>query len=1500
MREAAINKDQPDDAAHAARSEVAALEEIFPGDSEMAQRMRERDWSTTALGPVEKWPQSLRTSVSTCLDCAFPILIWWGPEFTMLYNDEYKPILGPVKHPAALGEPGAKVWAEIWDVIHPMLSQVMTQGQATRSRDLLLHIDRGFLEEAYFSFSYSPIRAEGGSIGGLFCPVIETTLKVIGERRLQTLRDLAAECQIATSEQAEYEIAARVLAQNPHDVPFALIYRIDVEQSVAILEATAGIECGSPSAPERVPIKEGAASLWQLSSAASSGMRSIIATPSLPEDLPRGGWSVPVKNVLVLPVLLPGQGRPRAILVAAASPMRELDTDYRTFFELIATQIASGVADAQALETERRNVAVLAELDRAKTDFFSNVSHEFRTPLTLMLGPLEETLASKNGALPRAAAATLQVVHRNSLRLLKLVNNLLDFSRLEAGRLELSAEPTDVAAITSDLASIFRSAIEKAGLDLMVDCPPLPELLQVDRDMWEKVVLNLLSNALKFTQKGTISIALRQVGERVELRVSDTGCGICAEDQTKIFQRFYRAKNTRSRTHEGTGIGLSLVQELVRLHGGEISVQSQEGAGSRFTVSIPMAKAPIAQQLAGRASEGLMPSALAFQEEAKQWAPDIVMSSNTERDHSPQRSVVPENKEKATRPRILLADDNADMRHYLCRIMHHDYHVDAVSDGQTALEQIRAAPPDIVIADVMMPALDGFGLLRAIRTDERTRLLPVILLSARADEEAQLQGFKEGADAYLIKPFSARDLLTRIASKLELHRARREGEEALRQAATRQRFFLTLADRLSEVSKPREIVVAAVEALGRHLGVSRVGYGEVSADGETVLYETDYVDGVAHLVGSLSVNAFGRGNIAELRQGRTTAYADLTADSRTSDADFAAIETRSAMAVPLIREQRLRAVLYLNHRNIREWPSEEVTLVQEVAARTWDALERARAEADLRESEARFRALVEATPTLAFSVLSNGRPEFFNQQWIDYTGRPAEADEGQGWLDIVHPADRGGFSTEWSSALKNGRPFQMESRLRGANGSYRWFLTRSVPLRDSASRVMRWLGSSTDIQDLVNARDVLARSRSELEQLVEQRTEELRESQTRLAHLQRMESLGQLAGGIAHDFNNVLQAVQGGASLIQRRPEDPEGVRRMGRMIFEAAERGSSITRRLLSFSRRADLRAEAVSPVPLLSDLREILTHTLGAGIGVRVETPYSLPAMLVDKSQLETVLVNLATNARDAMGGQGLLSLAAAVVTIGNERSNAAATSLKPGSYVRISVTDTGTGMPPEVLARVTEPFFSTKPAGQGTGLGLAMARGFAEQSGGALRITSELGKGTIVTLWFPLALSATIATEPLAAAAINPEGCGAARLLVVDDEPLVREIVAQQLESLGYIVSSVAGGSEALALLDEDQEFDLLISDLSMPGMDGVTLLHEAHQRRPRLPAILLTGFATNSAEIAMSGAVSGTFSLLRKPINEQQLSERVAMMLETLSPGGGGAFDMEIKGTPRPTL
>ena len=749
----------------------------------MGALMRSIDWARTPLGPIERWPQSLRTSISICLSSRFPILVWWGLELVMLYNDAYRPMLGATKHPRAMGRPGREVWPEVWPIIGPMLEGVLARGEATWSDDQLLLLDRnGFLEECYFTFSYSPIRDESGGVGGVFCAVTETTGRVLGERRLQTLRALAEPAiQGKTAEEA-CALALRALADNPHDLPFALLYLLDEEGREARLCDTVRLAGGTEASPATVRV-DGEDDVWSFRRALATGQGQTVDTlEELFGRLPAGPWADDwTKCALVLPLARAGaQELPAGFLVAGVSPRLVFDGDYRGFLGLAAGHIATAIADARAYEEERRRAEALAELDRAKTAFFSNVSHELRTPLTLLLGPLEDALARPDG-LPAADRERLEVAHRNALRLLKLVNTLLDFSRIEAGRIEASYEPVDLAGLTADLASVFRAAVERAGLRLLVDCPPLDQPVWVNREMWEKIVLNLLSNAFKFTFEGEIEVSLRRAGEAVELSVRDSGTGIPAGELPHLFERFHRVKGARGRTFEGSGIGLALVQELVKLHGGAVRAESEVDRGSRFVVSIPLGKAHLPADRVGAArataSTGLRSEAYAA--EALWWLPREAAEIE------PLLAGPPAS-------RVLLADDNADMREYVRRLLGARYEVEAVADGSAALRAARERRPDLVLTDVMMPGLDGFALLGELRADERLRTVPVIMLSARAGEEARIEGLESGADDYLIKPFSAKELLARVATHLGMAQVRKRAEQALREADRRKDEFLAM------------------------------------------------------------------------------------------------------------------------------------------------------------------------------------------------------------------------------------------------------------------------------------------------------------------------------------------------------------------------------------------------------------------------------------------------------------------------------------------------------------------------------------------------------------------------------------------------------------------------------------------------------------------------------------------------------------------------------------
>ncbi|HEX6027037.1 MAG TPA: SpoIIE family protein phosphatase [Solirubrobacter sp.] len=705
------------------------------------------DWEATPLGSPEHWPRSLSNIVQVLLSSRFSMWMAWGPQLTFFCNAAYRRDTLGNKYPWALGRPAREVWAEIWPDIGPRIETVLRTGESTWDEALLLYLERsGVPEETYHTFSYSPLAGDSGAIEGMLCVVSEDTDRVIGERRLATLRDLGAGIAGARTEAELLAAARRHLAGDPMSLPFAHVFLYGEDGT----------------AHPAVYVGEAPKLDWPNENV-------LVELPELPGERPP-------RQALVLPL-----GQDLGFLVAGLTPVRPLDEGYRDFLGLLAGQLSAGLTTARAYEEERRRAEKLLELDQAKTAFFTNVSHELRTPLTLLLGPAEDALTDPNARLPAVQRERVERILRNAQRLLKLVNTLLDFSRLQSGRLDASFAPVDLARYTAELASMFESAMERAGLTLEIDCPPLPQAVHVDAEMWAKIVMNLLSNALKFTFAGGVTVRLRADDGVAQLTVSDTGIGIDEADQARLFERFHRVVGARSRSHEGTGIGLALVAELAELHGGTVALESAPDQGSSFSVRVPFGTDHLPpDQLAGDgAAEGAEHYAEGFVAEALRWLdPEDGRRQEAEGD----------------RPRVLVVDDNADMRDYIASLLSGRYGVQTAADGAIALELARRDPPALVVTDVMMPNLDGFGLLAALQADPATTDIPVIMVSARAGEEGTIEGLEAGADDYLIKPFAARELLARVQANIELDRARRT-RDALRRSSD----LLDQAQRLAKV-----------------------------------------------------------------------------------------------------------------------------------------------------------------------------------------------------------------------------------------------------------------------------------------------------------------------------------------------------------------------------------------------------------------------------------------------------------------------------------------------------------------------------------------------------------------------------------------------------------------------------------------------------------------------------------------------------------------------------
>ena len=789
----------------------------------------------------------------------------------------------------------------------------------------------GYVEEGYFNYSFSPIRGEGGHIRGTFVTATDMTYRVVGERRTRLLDELALRTTAIADEATICTVSLQVLGTDPFDAPFAMIYRLEEGRELATLHGAFGCDRHPALAPVAVQLDDAQPGPWPLRAARDGDAVQVDELPIPAADAPLGPWPEQPRSALVVPLRASGAGSDVGFLVIGLSARLACDAAYRGFITVAAMHVARGIANSRAYEQERRRAEALAEIDRAKMTFFSNVSHEFRTPLTLMLGPIAETLA---GGPPLAAEHrdALEISQRNGRRLLKLVNTLLDFSRLEAGRMQVHYRPTLLAQATCDLASSFRAAIEKAGLTLTLSCQESSDVVYVDHDMWEKIVFNLLSNAFKFTWSGGITIEQHQVAGAVLLVVADTGIGISAQDQAHLFERFYRVQGARGRNIEGSGIGLALVHDLVRLHGGTVTVASEPGQGTRFTVSIPVGRSHLPAE---RVSADTMPATYLGHGEGS------AAETSGWHDSAYTAASVPPNSERdQTAPvgqeRILLVDDNADMRAYVARLLGARWQVVTAVDGRDALLNARAVPPDLVLTDIMMPVMDGLELLKALRTDERTHDIPVILLSARAGEEAHVDGLHAGADDYIVKPFHARELLARIATHLSLRRMRRdmltrerERREAYEKSNAELEHFASVASH--DLQEPLRMVASYLELLARR--------NEGSLDERSRTYLAHAASGAQRMQG-LIVSLLGYAKVGSITTLTSVELEQVLADARANLAEMidSAGAVISADTLPAVHGDRIALTQVLQNliSNAIKYRSAQAPLIHIGVRRTDD------------------------------------------------------------------------------------------------------------------------------------------------------------------------------------------------------------------------------------------------------------------------------------------------------------------------------------------------------------------------------------------------------------------------------------------------------------------------------------------------------------------------------------------------------------------------------------
>jgi PAS domain S-box-containing protein len=1514
------------------------------GGGEMAAIISSMDWSKTPLGPIRSWPQSLRTTVSLCLASNFPIDIIWGPEFIQIYNVGYRVICG-ASHPRALGEPFTATWVSAWPVIGEAFYKGLA-GETSFLENQRIFIERnGYLEETFFTFSFSPIRDENGEVAGLFHPVTETSATMLNDRRARALGNIATNVTHAETVQEAAQLILNSLAEYQRDLPFLMLYEYsEGDQKVRCLGNTGG------AALSQVAVEEMAitSAKWPFSEVLDTAQTKLVTNVETNFGIiPCGEYPESTSEAFVMPIKASGRDRPVGFAVIGLSTRLAFDQSYRSFLETLVSSISGELNNARAYEEKQRKADELAALDRAKTAFFSNVSHEFRTPLTLMLGPLEASLKDQIAPLSPAQRERQELTFRNALRLLKLVNTLLDFSRIQAGRIDAIYRPTDLASLTAEIASVFRSAIETAGLAFKVHVGKSDELVYVDRGMWEKIVLNLLSNAFKFTFEGEIELSFHIRGKSAVLKVRDSGTGIPESEIPLLFHRFHRVEGARGRTYEGSGIGLSLIQELVNIHGGSVEVKSTMGMGSEFIVTVPLGSKHLPKdRISNQTASGALGSLRAqFVEEVTSWLPEIAQVTalglkesfetalnSSDIQHTAVRSI-------NDRPRILVADDNADMRLYLKDLLNSNFDVHLVKDGAEALNQISKQLPDLILADVMMPKLDGFGLLKAIRADSKFQNIPFLLLSARAGEESRIEGLERGADEYLVKPFSARELLARVTSQLKLAQARREVET---ERSTLHDFFMQAPVPLVIFSGPEHEFKLANPPYNEFIGRNPIGrkvrevFTDEEAGGFFGLLDNVYKTGIPYTGNEL-----------------------------------------------LFRQSDENGVLHDKFINIGYHPFRESDgKIKGILAVVLDQTEQVLARKSIEASEEKLRALADSVPAMLTVLNPDGSLEYANKTQLEYFGKDIAFMKKGEWATLYHPDEYESVIQDLESHLKAGKTWISEFRLRRKDGAYRWHLSRLVPYRDAAGTILKWYGTNADVHDQRLQAEELLNTQSNLQLALESAkmgswyldiasqkltysnslntlfgienpvedlaafiekhvlpddreagiealrrvlqdrddylykfrifdlngdmlhiiskgkllfgrnnepyaltgilidvTEQARlEEQLRSAkeEAERANSLkSSFLANMSHEIRTPLGAILGFSALLKERTTDPA---ERDHFVDTILRNGSALTRIIDDILDLAKVEAGKLEIEKLEFSIYDLATETVDLFKDKAREKGIHL--LLGIDENVPPKLCSDPTRLRQIL--INLIGNAVKFTDDGSVRVNIRSAKAPDGlAVVSVDVKDTGIGLTEDQKQKLFQPFIqadnSTTRRFGGTGLGLVLSQRLAHALGGKIEIADcAHGKGCTFNLTFTAAILSDKKRQTTSSYAKGTDNSlHGVRVLLVDDSVDNRYLVKRLLTKHGAEVDTATDGREGFDFAVRGSH-DLILMDIQMPNMDGYQAKRALDNQGYSKPVIALTAHAMEEEQKKTLEA--GFAGHLTKPLNNDELLKTVALLAE----------------------
>ncbi len=1458
-------------------------EDIFVGNSEMAGLMRDLDWSQTPLGAVETWSQSLKITLNILLTSHHPMLLFWGEESILFYNDAFRPSLGADRHLQGLGSKARDFWYDTWeDFTKPQIDAVMKRGESTWNENHLVPIFRnGRLEEVYWTYSYSPVRDENGNINGALVICSETTAQVLGERRLQTLRELAADTVGVKTVERACEISARTLANNSYDIPFALLYLLDDMQTTARLAGITGLDATAPASPQEIEISsaEEICNLWSLRDVIATGESQFIeGLQSKFGKLPGGAWSESPNTAVVVPLIAPGQTQIKGFLIAGISPKRPFNDDYQGFFDLVAGQILSAITNASAWETERR-IAQVRETARRETQVVET--------------RMQDVLASiRDGFIIFDYNWCYTYINDRQLEIISM------------SREDVLGK--NVWEIFPDLVGgEFYQCIHKVMLERN------PSDLEFYYPGWNR----WFELRMYPTPEG-VAVISAEITERKQaseaLRESEARFRQMAETIENVFWLF----DLQTQKH----LYISPAYE-------KIWRRKRESLYADFSSWIETVHPEDRQRLQdvwGRCIEN------GSQEEeyriirpdgSIRWVRDrgFVVKENGQ----PYRLAgVTEDITEEKQASFALRESQEQLKLALKTAKLGNCQLDLTSNQLITSEQCKAnfgLPPD---ADLTYEKL-----FERIHPEDRVRVQESLqqAIANGTDVDVEYRNIWDDNSIHWVlirarcvydsvgNPLKMVGMLMDITERKQADKKLRESERRLRRLVESNMFGVVLGDSLGKLHYANDYLLNIIGYTSAEVQSGEVRWDEltppefttldakaieeISVKGVCTPYEKEYrhKDGrrIPILIGAALVNEPFNENqeiiafvldLTQLKQvtqerdrffnlsGDKLAICNLegyftqvnpawqktlgwTPTELTTKPyiEFVHPDDRSLTLAEAQKLSRGISSIGFENRycckdgsyrwlswNVSAFPEQQVLYC---VAR--DVTEQKQTELALRQSELNFRTLANSMPQIVWTSRPDGFLDYYNQRWFDYTGMTLEQTIGWGWEPVLHRDDVQKCVDVWSESVRTGNEYNIEYRFRRASdGEYRWFLGRAIPLRNDSGQIIKWFGSSTDIHDQKMAREAAEQANRIKDEFLAVLSHELRTPLNPILGWAKILQKGNLN---AKKTEIALETIERNAKLQTQLIDDLLDISRILRGKLSLNEARVNM----------ATVIQSALETVRLAAEAKSITIHTAKAS---------SIGIVNGDEGRLQQVVWNILSNAIKftPKGGHIWITL----------------TQLE--NQAQIQVKDTGKGINRNFLPYLFEHFrqedsATTRKFG-GLGLGLAIVRQLVELHGGTVTADSAgVGQGAIFTVEIPT-LAANNNTN------ISPEtdrissNLNGINILVIDDEVDSLELIAFLLEQEGATVTTAASASEALESIAKSTP-DLLISDIGMPNMDGYELIKtiRASEKGKSIPAIAVTAY---TGEVNQQQAISAGFQQhISKPIDTNTVVDMVVELVRS---------------------